>query len=350
MFRHHSRTAAVVLAVAAAATTVTGCGSSASTSRTVVIATHDSWAMPRSVLAQFTRRTGYTVRIEEEGDAGELTNKLVLTKGDPIADGVYGIDNTFATRATGAGIIAPYTPANLPASAQRYLLPGTAGHELTPTDYSDVCVNVDDSWFASHHLARPRTFADLVKPEYKNLLVTPAATTSSTGLAFLAATIAAEGSHWQAYWRALLANGAKVDPGWTEAWETDYTDGGGHGSRPIVVSYSSSPPDTIAKGASTPTTSAVLGTCFRQIEYVGVLQGAANPAGAQAFVRFMVSKQAQETMPDNMYVYPVNKAAKLPADWARFAPIAPKPWSLPASEITARRSAWLREWRDLVSG
>lgn len=333
------------------AAALAGCGgSSTHDTKTIVVATHDSWAMPKKVVAAFEKSSGYTVKIQQQGDAGELTNKLVLTKDSPIADVAYGIDNTFASRAVDAGVLQKYVATDLPAAAKKYALAGDAGARLTPVDYSDVCVNVDDQWFADHRLAEPKTLDDLTKPAYKNLLVTPAATTSSPGLAFLIATISAKGDGWSDYWKQLLANGAKIDPGWSEAWEGDYTDGGGGGKRPIVVSYSSSPPDTIAKGTTRPRTSVLLDTCFRQVEYAGVLAGAADTAGAKAFVNFLVSRAAQETLPENMYVYPVDPAAKVPADWAKWAPAATKPWPMDAATITAKRTDWLRQWRDLVTG
>lgn len=349
--RSLSRALLATLMALATAMSLTACGGTTSTptSHTIVVATHDSWAMPKAVLAQFERTSGYQVKIEQQGDAGELTNKLVLTKDSPIADVVYGIDNTFATRATDAGVLSDYISKDLPAAARRFQLAGAAGKQLTPVDYSDVCINVDDQWFAKHHVTRPVTLDDLTKPAYRNLLVVPAATTSSPGLAFLVATIAAKGSQWQAYWRALLANGAKIVPGWSQAWQGDYTDGGGNGSRPIVVSYSSSPPDTIAKGSTQPRTSALLGTCFRQIEYAGVIAGTHNVAGAQAFVDFLVGKQAQSTLPENMYVYPVNPAASVPESWSRWAPAAQRPWAMSPTTITAQRSQWLAQWRNLIS-
>src|SRR3954452_17544321 len=111
----------------------------------VVVATHDSWAMSKSVLRRFTRETGYTVKVEPNGDVGQLTNKLVLTKNSPIADLAYGIDNTFASRAVDEGLLAYYTPRNEPASASAYALTDrTDAERLTPIDYGDVCVNVDD--------------------------------------------------------------------------------------------------------------------------------------------------------------------------------------------------------------
>jgi thiamine transport system substrate-binding protein len=342
-----------VLSALLSAALVAGCGSSGASEeedpKTLVVATHDSWAMSKEVLADFEKRTGITVKVQPQGDAGQLTNKLVLTKDSPLADGVYGIDNTFASRAVDEGVLASYAAEGLPASAKAFQLAGEAADRLTPVDYSDVCVNVDDTWFAAKKLPAPKTLADLTKPAYRDLFVTPGATTSSPGLAFLLATIAAEGDGWQDYWKNLMANGAKITSGWTDAYEVDFTAGGGQGDRPIVTSYSSSPPFTIPEGETEPTTRALLDTCFRQVEYAGVLKGARNPKGMQEFIDFMLEREFQEALPDNMYVYPVDSAAKLPDSWARFAKVAPEPYAVDPSEVTRNRTAWLREWRDLTS-
>jgi len=332
-----------------------GCGSSDNSDnstkvgKTLVVATHNSWAMSKEVMAEFKKQTGITVKIAANGDAGQLTNKLVLTKGDPIADGVYGIDNTFATRAVDAGVLAKYRPLVTAASVNDYVLQGDAAAYLSPIDYSDVCVNVDDTWFAKKKLAPPKTLDDLTEPAYRDLTVTEGAKTSSTGLAFLLATIGKYGADgWQAYWHKLVDNGLKIDQDWENAYEVDFTAGGGKGDRPIAVSYSSSPPFTIPKGGDRPTTSALLDTCFRQVEYAGVLAGSKNPLGMKKFIDFMSQRTFQEALPDNMYVYPVDSTATLPAGWDTFAPVAPHPYVVAPTEITANRDDWLREWSDVT--
>ena len=324
--------------------------SEGSASRNVVVASHDSWAMPKEVLSRFTEQTGYRVEVQPNGDAGQLTNKLVLTKGSPIADVVYGIDNTFATRAVDEGVLVDHTPKDLPASASAYALSDPAdAAQLTPVDFGDVCVNIDDEWFRERGKTPPKTLDDLTKPAYKGLFVTPGATTSSPGLAFLLATVAAYGDAWPSYWQRLMANDTKLTSGWSDAYEVDFTAGGGDGDRPIVLSYASSPPFTIPEGGSRPTTSSLLDTCFRQVEYAGVLKGAANPAGAKAFVDFMTQRPFQEALPDAMYVFPVDRQATLPPAWARFAKVAPEPFTVPPAEIAENRDAWLREWGDITS-
>ncbi|MCW2760810.1 MAG: transporter, periplasmic binding protein thiB subfamily [Marmoricola sp.] len=348
-----SRAAAATLCSVIALTLAAGCGSSGSSGdgdpKTLVVATHDSWAMSKEVLADFKKQTGITVKAQPQGDAGELTNKLVLTKDSPLADGVYGIDNTFASRAVDENVLASYDAKGLPDSAQAFRLTGDGADRLTPVDYSDVCVNVDDSWFAAKHLPAPKTLDDLTKPAYKDLFVTPGATTSSPGLAFLLATIGAEGDGWQDYWKKLMANGAKVTSGWSDAYEVDFTAGGGKGDRPIVTSYSSSPPFTIPEGKTEPTTSALLDTCFRQVEYAGVLKGSKNPKGMEKFIDFMLGQEFQTALPDNMYVYPVDGSVKLPEAWAKFARVAPQPYTVDPAQIAEKRTEWLREWRDVTS-
>ncbi|MET3961479.1 thiamine transport system substrate-binding protein [Marmoricola sp. OAE513] len=347
-------TGALVLAVLAA-----GCGSSTDDKplaadelrgSTIVVASHDSWAMSDDVMAKFTEQTGIKVKIATNGDAGALTNKLVLTKDDPIADGVYGIDNTFATRAIDEDVLTQYAPLVSPAAIAPFRLEGQTKSFLTPVDYSDVCFNVDDAWFAENKVTPPATLDDLVLPKYKGLTVVPGASTSSPGLAFLLATIGAYGEDgWKGYWQKLLDNEVKIDAGWSDAYEVDFSAGGGKGDRPIVLSYSSSPPFTIPEGGTKPTTSALLDTCFRQVEYAGVLKGAKNPIGMQKFIDFMIGDDFQAALPDNMFVYPVNTAIKLPAGWAEYAPTAKKPISVPAADITKNRTAWLRDWRDLTT-
>jgi thiamine transport system substrate-binding protein len=347
----HALAAAAALTVLAACS-VSGSGDTSGSSdrTTVVVATHDSWAMSKRVLKEFTEKTGYTVRIEPNGDAGQLTNKLVLTKGSPIADLTYGIDNTFASRAVDQGVLADYTPKHVPASAASYALQdGREAKQLTPVDYGDVCVNVDDVWFRHHHLAPPRSLDDLTRARYKGLFVTPGASSSSPGLAFLLTTIARYGDAWPSYWKKLMANDTEITSGWSDAYEVDFTGGGGRGDRPLVLSYASSPPFTIPKGATRPTTSSLLDTCFRQVEYAGLLAGARNPAGAKAFLSFMQQRSFQAALPEQMYVYPVDSRVSLPATWSRFAKTATRPYTVPPAEIARNRDTWLREWSDVTS-
>ena len=137
-------------------------------------------------------------------------------------------------------------------------------------------------------------------------------------------------------------------PGWSDAYQVDFTQGGGEGSRPIVVSYDSSPAFTVADGATT--TRALLDTCYRQVEYAGVLEGADDPEGARAVLRWLVSPEVQAALPESMYVFPVRDGVDLPADWASFAEQPEDPYSLDPEEVSSERDQWLRTWTDVTSG
>ena len=314
---------------------------------TVTLVTHDSFLLSDGILDDFTAQTGITVKVVQQGDAGALVNQLVLTKDAPLGDATFGIDNTFASRAVDEGVVAPYDSA-APAAADSATHPGGPG--LTAINYGDVCINVDHAWFSKHHLAEPVTLDDLTDAKYKNLLVVPNAVTSSPGFAFLLATIGAKGDDWQAYWEALKKNGLKVAEGWSDAYYTDFSGGGADGPRPIVLSYASSPPETIPKGGGDATTGALLDTCFRQTEYAGVLTGAKNPEGAKKLIDFLLSDEVQADIPGSMYMYPVSTAVQIPENWQKFAPLAPAPFDVAPGDITANREAWLAQWSQTVVG
>ncbi len=314
----------------------------------VVLVVHDSFALPDDLVAAFEEDNDIDLDIRQSGDAGELTNKLVLTKGDPIGDVSFGVDNAFASRALDEGVFAP-ADVTLPAGAEAYELAGDDERALVPVDNGNVCVNVDDTYFAEKGIDPPQTFEDLADPAYKDLFVTESASASSPGLAFLLATIAEYGDDWPAYWERLMDNGTRIASSWTDAYQVDFTQGGGKGDRPIVTSYDSSPAFTVAEGSDTSTTSALLDTCFLQVEYAGVLAGAANPEGAKKVLEWLVSPEVQAALPDSMYVFPVADGTALPEAWATFAPRPSDPQAVDPAEVAEKRDDWLREWTDLTT-
>ena len=354
--RHTPKTSALVAAASLGIAGLgmvgmSGCSTSGSDdAKVVTLITHDSFALPEAVLAQFTATTGWQVKVVAAGDAGTMVNQLVLTQGAPLGDAVFGIDNTFATRALEAGVLAPADTVTVPADAAAHGLPGDDDGRLVAVDYADVCVNVDTTWFADHGTRPPATLDDLTDPAYRGLFVTPSPVTSSPGFAFLLATITAKGDQWPQYWKDLGANGVQVAASWSDAYVSSFTAGGGGGDRPVVVSYDTSPPFTVPEGASEPTTAALLDTCVRQTEYAGILTGAKNPAGAAALVEFLVSDAVQETIAEAMYMYPVSTTVVLPDAWVAWAPLASDPFVVDPAAIAANRATWLQTWTDLDVG
>ena len=333
---------------------LSGCGSSGSVSddaQKLVLVTHDSFSLSEGVLAEFSKQTGYEVEVQAAGDGGELVNKLVLTKDSPLGDVVFGIDNTFASLAVNEGVLEDYASKDLTAAEEQYLLPAGSGREqLTPIDNGDVCINVDHEWFADAGIEEPVTLDDLVKPEYKDLLVAPAANSSSPGLAFLLATVAAYGDDgWKDYWQKLVDNGVKIDAGWSDAYYVDFSGPSSEGDRPLVVSYASSPPFEVPEGSSVAPTGALLDTCFRQTEYAGVIAGTEHPEAAQKLVDFLFSVDVQNDIPESMYVFPVNALATLPEGWSDYAEIAENPYVIEPAEIDANRKQWISEWAAIAT-
>jgi thiamine transport system substrate-binding protein len=333
----------ILAAAAAASIVLAGCAPVDETP-TLVLVTHDSFLLSEGTLEQFTAETGIRVRVQSGGDAGELANKLVLTKDSPLGDVVFGIDNTFASRVAGNDVLVPYVSKDITDAEARYLLPeASGGAYLTPIDSGDVCVNVDHEWFAEAGIAEPATLDDLLDERYRDLLVVEAANSSSPGLSFLLATIAAYGEdQWQQYWQGLLDNGVRIAGSWSDAYYVDFSGPSSEGDRPLVVSYSSSPPFEPA-GA----TGALLDTCFAQVEYAGVIAGTKHEAEAKQLVDFLFSTTVQNDIPENMYVFPVNAKATLPAGWEN-VPVAENPYVIDPADIDANREEWLAVWAAIV--
>jgi thiamine transport system substrate-binding protein len=314
----------------------------------VVLVTHSDFALPKKLVKSFEADSGIDLEVRASGDAGTLASQLALNADHPLGDVAFGLDNTFAERPLQAGAFDDLDVPLLDGVGD-YRLPGDDGAKLAPVDNGDVCVNVDTDWFAAHHQSPPAGMDDLTDPAYKDLFVTSSPVSSSPGMAFLLASISKYGDTWQNYWRDLLANDTEVADSWSDAYYGDFTQGGQKGTRPIVLSYSSDPAFTVSKDGRSTGTQALLGTCFRQVEYAGVLAGADNPAGARTVIQWLLSEDVQAALPTSMYVFPVRDGVALPSDWETYAKRPSQPWQVDPTEIADHREAWLEQWRDLAS-
>ncbi|ONK10896.1 thiamine ABC transporter substrate-binding protein [Streptomyces sp. MP131-18] len=328
-----------------------GGGEAGSGGDEVTLVTHDSFAVSDEVLDRFTEETGYTVRVLRGGDAGIVVNQAVLSQGNPQGDVLFGVDNTLLSRTLDEDVFAPHEAEGLAAVPEEYRLDGSE-HRVTPVDTGDICVNYDRAWFEDRGLAPPGTFEDLADPAYRDLLVVQNAATSSPGLGFLLATVAAYGQDgWQDYWQRLADNGVEVVDGWEQAYNERFS-GAGDGDRPLVVSYASSPPAGVVYGGEERPEQAPTGvapdTCFRQIEFAGLLAGAANEEGGRALLDFLLSQEFQEDMPLQMFVNPVREDAALPEEFTRYGEVVDEPLTVDAELIAAHREEWIDEWTSLV--
>ena len=363
-------------------------------SPTLTVMTHDSFNVSEALVRTFESTHQVKLQFLKAGDAGAALNRAILTKSKPLADVFYGVDNTFLSRALSAGIFEPYHAPALDQIPAAFKLDPADG--ALPVDYGDVCVNYDKSHFARSNGSTPYVpedipyakatrpaplqpgiptpqrnppppakLEDLTDPAYKDLLVVENPATSSPGLAFLLATIGHFGEGgaggqgtdggYLDYWRALRRNGVKVVNDWETAYNQEFSGSAGRGPRPLVVSYGSSPPFEVIFAdpppAEAPTGAIVSdGSCFRQIEFVGILKGisSASRALAEAWVDFMLARTFQEDMPLQMYVFPVNPTAQLSEAFQKYLAIPANPVTVDPAAIAAKREQWIEAWTAAV--
>lgn len=318
---------------------------------TLTVMTHDSFAISEDVVTAFEQENNVDVVFLASGDTGTMLNKAILAKDAPLADVMFGVDNTFLSRALEADIFDAYQSPALSDVPAEFVL--DSSYRALPVDYGDVCINYDKKYFEENDLAMPASFEDLTKPEYKGLLVVQNPATSSPGLAFMLATRAYFGDGFLDYWQSLKENGVVVVDGWETAYYTNFSASSGQGPQPMVVSYASSPAAEVFFASEppvdAPTASIVAsGMCFRQIEFVGILKNGQNRDLAEKFVDFMLSKQFQEDMPLNMFVYPVNQSAQLPEVFTQYAQVAEQPADIAYADIAANRDAWIEAWNEVM--
>lgn len=316
------------------------------------VMTHDSFRVSEEVIAAFEAEHNIQVQFTFAGDTGTALNRAILSRDNPIADVFYGVDNTFLSRGLEEDIFEPYQSPLLDEIPDELQL--DPQNRALPVDYGDVCLNYDRGYFEAEGIAPPQSLEDLLEPEYRGLLVVQNPATSSPGLSFLLATIGYFGEdQYLDFWRGLVENDVLVVNSWETAYYTEFSGSTGAGPRPIVVSYGSSPPFEVIYAdppIDEPPTAVVTaaGSCFRQIEFVGILAGTPNRELAEIWVDFMLSPAFQEDMPLQMFVFPVNPNAELDEEFVRYMAVPDAPVYLDPERIAANREQWIREWTETV--
>jgi thiamine transport system substrate-binding protein len=312
--------------------------------------THDSFAISEEVVAIFEQEHDVEVQFLQSGDAGTMLNQAILSREAPLADVLYGVDNTFLSRALEEDIFLAYESPRLETVPDEFEMDDQ--HRATPIDYGDVCLNYDISYFEEAGLEPPTDLEALTLPAYESLLVAENPATSSPGLAFLLATIGHFGTDgYMDYWADLRANDVLVVNDWETAYYSEFSHSGG--TRPIVVSYGSSPPAEVyfaEEELLEPPTGVVTAntSCFRQVEFAGILQGTENEELAQAWIDFMLSIEFQEDMPLNMFVFPVINEAELPPVFSQHMVIPDQTAQVAPADIADNRDAWIDAWTQTV--
>ncbi len=313
---------------------------------TLTLATHDSFAYSDGLFESFTEATCIEVEQVAAGDAGQMVSAAILTQGNPTADVMFGVDNAFLQRALDADLFSRHRSPLLDTVDSALQLDDQ--NRVTPIDFGDVCVNY---WIDALPGDAPTSLDDLIDPVNADQFVTENPETSSPGFAFLLATIARYGDGWEDYWQALVDNGVTVTAGWEDAYYGEFVAGGGE--RSMVTSYASSPPAEVLFAnppVDSPPTGVLFDSCFRQIEFAGVLTGTEHPLAAGELIDFMLSAEFQQDIPLNMFVYPANGDTELPQTFVDFGALADEPLILDPAVIEANREAWTDRWVEIVLG
>jgi thiamine transport system substrate-binding protein len=333
-----------------------GCSAGQTETETPILTvmTHDSFAVSADLISTFEEANQVRINFVKAGDTGAALNRLILTSqsAQAEADVFYGLDNTFLSRALKADLFEPYQAPALKDIPQEFQL--DPSQRVLPVDYGDVCLNYDKAWFDQKALPLPATLEDLTDPQYKGLLVVENPATSSPGLAFMLASIAHFGeADWLTWWQGLKDNQVVIAPDWETAYYTQFSGSSGRGPQPLVVSYASSPAAELyyaeSKLSEAPTGSITAeGTCWRQVEFVGILKGTPQRRLAEKFIDFLLSQPFQEDMPLQMFVYPVLPGVSLPSVYSLASQQAAQPASLPPEQIAEKREAWVNAWTELM--
>ena len=331
-----------LLAVAALAATV----SAQAAPDELRVMVHSSFSLPKPMLAQFESQSNVKLSIIKGGDAGEMLNKLILTRAQPVADVVYGIDNALVFKAQAAQVIEPYPNAAMHGPASVAL-----GHGMVPVDYGYVNLNYDKAWVAKSGVPLPKSLDDLTQPAYRDWLLVQNPATSSPGYAFLLATVAGLGEEKAfEWWAKMRANGLKVTKGWSEAYNTDFSRNGG--KYPLVVSYATSPAAEVFyskdKITESPTGNLfVKGGVFRQVEGVALVKGGGQRAAAAKFIDFLRSAPVQTALQTSMWMFPVEQSTPR-AEVMRHGPEPTAYDSLSNEAIAEKGAQWVSRWTQVV--
>lgn len=305
---------------------------------------YDSFAVSDGVFEQFEEQTGITVSIVTAADTGTMVSQAVLTAGNPVADVMWGLDNTFLCRALDNDLFVPYESPMLASIDDALEL--DAAHRVTPVDVSDQCVN----YLPAQLETVPESLSDLTDPAFAGTFVTQNPETSAPGMGLLLTTIAVFGEDgWETFWENLVANDVAVTAGWSEAYYEEFAAYGG--DRPIVMSYATSPVAELLfaeEPLDSPPTANIADSCFRSIEFTGILAGTDHPEAAALLVDFLASPTFQEDIPLNLFVFPANSEAAVPPEFDQFARLADDPVTLDPASIEANRDAWTQRWTEIV--
>lgn len=328
---------------------------------TLKILTYDIFqGYSNELIEQFVNQTGIQVEVIRTDDAGGILDQMMLTQMAPQADLMLGLDNTYLPTALENCLLIEHnaTPENLTQSSRDFY----DGEMALPFDEGDVCLNYDEDALLASNISVPTSLWDLTEPEWNGKLAIPSPITSSPGRAFLVATYDyftdetnAEQGNMSTWWKAIADNGAIFTSGWTESYTTYYTGGYGEytegyiGGAYMTVSYCHSPGvEAFFAENYTHSTSLVLPkSSFHQVEYTGVIHGAAEVDAARLFIQYITSPEVNINMPVYNSMYSVIEGNDLPETngYLYHSDVVNSTSTITNEIIEQYMDEWLIEWQ-----
>ena len=304
--------------------------------RTLTVYTYDSfvadWGPGPALKAAFEETCGCTLDLVAAGDGAALLSRLRLEGARSEADVVLGLDTNLMAQAQESGLVAPHG----------IEMPGLD----LPVDWSDdTFLPYDWGYFAFVHRAgfdAPGSFRELAESDASIVIQDPRS--STPGLGLLMWVQAAYGDEAGAIWEDLADNIVTVTPGWSEAYGLFL-----EGEADMVLSYTTSPAYHLIAEEDDGFAAALFEEGHgMQIEVMARLGTADDPELAADFLAFMLTDDAQATLPTTNWMYPaVVPEGGLPEGFETL--IEPEPVTVEAADVPALRETALETWRAALS-
>ena len=298
-------------------------------SKQVIIYAYDSfsgeWGPGPEIARLFKEKTGMEVIFADCEDGGQVLSKAILEKKDPYADVVIGIDNNLWKQAYDEGILDSFVPSNaneVKAELWAKLNPlenivtdadvKSSKATLTPFDFSPFAFIFN----TKSGIEAPKCLEDLTKDIYAKKIILMDPRTSTPGLGFETWVKTVYGDRADDYMKRLEPSILTMTPGWSAGYGM-FTDG----EAPLVISYTTSPAYHIEYGEGDQFQALIFDDGhIMQVEGAGIVKGAKNKKGAQAFIEFLISPEAQNVIPLTQWMFPVNSTIALPKSYD-YAPV-----------------------------
>lgn len=273
----------------------------------VVIYTYDSflgeWGAGDKIANGFENATGIKATFVNCGDAGQILSKAILEKSAPQADVLLGLDNNLVAKAVRENVLQKYKAKNVETLVEKSLR-DALGDYLTPYDFSHFALIYD----TQSNLPAPKSLADLKDATYEKKLILMDPRTSTPGLGFLAWVVAVFGDEYKNYFSEIKNSVLTLSPSWSTGYGL-FTEG----EAPLVVSYVTSPFYHVYAD----NTNRYQALFFdeghvQEVEGAGIVKNAANKKGAEIFLDYLITEEAQKELPLTQWMYPANKTVSLP--------------------------------------